>query len=775
MDAKNTLSPGTMLRQYRLEKVIGQGGFGITYLAYDTELQRNVAIKECYPRDFVSRDGTTVVPTGSDTKIDYDWAVEKFIAEATTLAKFRHPGIVQVLQILKGENNSAYMVLEYIEGQSLDQWLKSLPALPTQAQLEAVIEPMLNALSAVHKAEFTHRDIAPDNIFIRKNGEAVLLDFGAAKLTAAQHSKTMHQIVKNGYSAPEQYYEEGRQGPWTDIYAFSATLYRCLSGSKPVDAMARLDALHNEEPDPLQPLEEMGLEGYEPGFLAAIAAGLSPQARNRPHDVATWQRQLLGTRTDTTRAGPSRPAVSVPGSPPVGAAPAKRRNSGPRGKAGEIAAAPGGDHRRWLVTGAALAVLAAISGGAFWIYERQHDLAEGKAWAAASDLDTPSAYRQFARDFPESRYADATTSALAKLAAPWETTLGDGQAFAVATGTDTVIVAGETGATGELGRQAILYNMSLSGKVRWSKTFGAREDESFRSVGALPGGGIVVAGQSSAGTGGQGQGIVALFSAKGELEWSRQFGGPGTDRLLAVARLSNGNLVAVGSSMRIAGSRSQGWVLTLSARGELISERAFDAPGGGIFRAVAGTPGGGLLLAGNSGEDDTEQAKFWVVKLSSDGSVLFDRTFGGRAMDRINDIAAGADGNFVMVGETRSFGTNTNDGIVVRLTPDNKMPPKPLVHPGEDALKGVAVRDDGTILATGYTNSEPAERMSAWLLQLSADMRRIERQDTGSGSGEVRGQDIALLDDGSFVVAGAARQAGERDDVIWLKRVTQGN
>ena len=213
-----------MLRQYRIDSVIGQGGFGITYLAYDTDLQRRVAVKECYPRDFVAREGTTVVPTGASEKKDFSWALGKFVDEATTLARFKHPGIVQVLQILKDENQSAYIVLEFVDGQSFDQWLKAQPGPPDEASLKQIIAPLMDALEVVHDNNIAHRDIAPDNIYIRKDGTAVLLDFGAAKQTLSQQSRTLNLVVKDGYSAPEQYYAEGRQGPWTDVYAFAATL-----------------------------------------------------------------------------------------------------------------------------------------------------------------------------------------------------------------------------------------------------------------------------------------------------------------------------------------------------------------------------------------------------------------------------------------------------------------------------------------------------------------------------------------------------------------------
>ena len=142
MDNLNSLVLGTRLRQYRIDSILGQGGFGITYLAEDEDLQRKVAIKECYPGMFVSRQGTTVVPTTSEGEADYNWALKKFRDEATTLAKFKHPGIVQVLQIIKDENNTAYMVLEFVEGQSFESWLKGLDQLPNEKQLRALTEPL---------------------------------------------------------------------------------------------------------------------------------------------------------------------------------------------------------------------------------------------------------------------------------------------------------------------------------------------------------------------------------------------------------------------------------------------------------------------------------------------------------------------------------------------------------------------------------------------------------------------------------------------------------
>lgn len=749
-----------MLRQYRAEKVIGQGGFGITYLAYDTELQRNVAIKECYPRDFVARDGTTVVPTSSNNKKDYDWAIDKFMDEATTLAKFRHPGIVQVLQILKGENNSAYMVLEFVEGQSLDQWLKSLPGVPSQTQLEAIVEPMLDALSAVHKASFTHRDIAPDNIYIRKNGEAVLLDFGAAKLTASQYSKTMNLVVKDGYSAPEQYYAEGRQGSWTDIYAFAATLYRCLSGQKPVDAMARLDAINNSEPDPLKPLEDMGIEGYTPEFLAAINSGLSPQVKSRPQDVETWRKQLFAGREPSSRRQPVSPQANTDTPEQETTPPSKTRNKPKSGS-------------RLFAVSAALALVVALGGGAYWFYLQQRAAAEDQAWVTAHALDTERGYERFTTNHPASQHVEDVREALLKLQSPWDIVLDEnlpGQAFAVAANSDMIAVAGTLNKSDKTGQQAVVYNLSLSGHIRWKALFGDRGEASFRAVAMLPDGGLVAAGEAQTTNDGQLQGILVHFSPKGELVWSRQFGGPGLDRLNTIRRLDNGNLVAAGTSMKIRNGTARGWLLNISPKGELIQERTFQVESGGAFTSVAQAPGGGLVLAGATGQSDAALADFWIIKLSSDGSVLFDRKLGGKGRDQINSIAAGENGDFILVGETTSFGTKTNDGIGLYITADNKMPLKPFIRNNEDRLSSVAVGHDGQIYAVGETNSNSNQVIAPWILEISPGLGTITKEIILEGDQTNRAASIALLGDNSLVIAGTSSNATRASENIWVKR-----
>ncbi len=232
-----------------------------------------------------------------DCQSDYRWGLDRFIEEAQTLAKFNHTNIVRVYRYFRA-NNTGYMVLHFEEGQSLKSWLKSLGRAPRQKELDAIVAPLLEALELIHKADFLHRDIAPDNIIIRKDGTPVLIDFGSARGEILAHSKTVSALVKPGYSPYEQYAETSRQqGPWTDIYALGATLYHAVSGKRPTDSPSRMVK------DELIPAREAALSAYRPSFLKAVdhalALGVSIPAPIRSRMAWSFAR----TRAGESRAG----------------------------------------------------------------------------------------------------------------------------------------------------------------------------------------------------------------------------------------------------------------------------------------------------------------------------------------------------------------------------------------------------------------------------------------------------------------------------------------
>ena len=283
----NALPLDSTLLEYRLKSVLGAGGFGITYLGWDSNLEKHVAIKEYLPGDLAMRalDGS-VVPVSTDNEYTYQWGLDRFIQEARTLAKFSHPNIVRVNRFFEA-NGTSYMVMEYEAGESLHQYLRRTPA-PEEVTLKGILMPILDGLQAVHKAGFLHRDIKPSNVFMRENGNPVLLDFGAARMAAGDITKSMTAIVTPGYAPLEQYSTGGNQGPWSDIYGLAAVMYRAVTGENPSDAIRRMKS--DSVPQGLAAARAR----YSERFLKAVEWGMTVDEGLRPQSVAEWREVLSG-------------------------------------------------------------------------------------------------------------------------------------------------------------------------------------------------------------------------------------------------------------------------------------------------------------------------------------------------------------------------------------------------------------------------------------------------------------------------------------------------
>ena len=301
---RNALPAGYRLENFRCESVLGHGGFGITYRAVDEDLQQVVAIKEYLPREVALRDRDfTVVPVSESDRETLEWGLERFLDEARTLARFRHPNIVGVRRFLRA-NGTAYLVMDYCEGESLESMLAQEGTLAPE-RLEAMLKPLLDTLEMLHDAGVTHRDIKPGNIYLREDGSPVLLDFGAARQALAQHSRSVTAMATPGYAAFEQYSTKGKQGPWTDIYGLGATLYRCVTGQRPPDASDRMLE------DDLIPATEGAKGCYSLSLLERIDAALSLKPTDRPQGIRAWR---IGTTpiadksiTDDSRARTASP------------------------------------------------------------------------------------------------------------------------------------------------------------------------------------------------------------------------------------------------------------------------------------------------------------------------------------------------------------------------------------------------------------------------------------------------------------------------------------
>ena len=289
---RNSLQPGYKLHWYHIIKILGQGGFGITYLAHDTNLDQQVAIKEYLPTDLAVRENNVSVhPVSEDHSESYQWGLERFISEARTLAKFKHHNIVRVLSVFT-ENNTAYMVMEYEHGEPMDALLKNRKTIEEE-KLKSILMPMLDGLEAVHKTGFIHRDIKPPNIYIRTDGSPVLLDFGSARQSLGLQTRTLTTMVSPGYAPFEQYTSKSnKQGPWTDIYGLGATLYRAVTGIGPTDAMDRSEALLHTGKDVYIPASKIAHENYSGAFLTAIDHALMFKTDERPQSIDDWRKEL---------------------------------------------------------------------------------------------------------------------------------------------------------------------------------------------------------------------------------------------------------------------------------------------------------------------------------------------------------------------------------------------------------------------------------------------------------------------------------------------------
>lgn len=330
--------------QYKIDTVLGPGGFGVTYLARSLRLDREVAIKEYFPAEFAYRDGSTTIRSSASSSSDFfNQGKRYFIEEARVLGRFRHEHIVRVIGLLE-ENNTAYMILEFEEGQSFKQWLRELGHKPTQDEVDGILEPMLSALDYIHGKGIFHRDIAPDNIIVRPDGKPVLIDFGAARQFARESSHTLGAIVKHGYSPPEQYTVDTRlQGAWSDIYALSATMYHAIMGQAPEEASKR------QLNDTMLPIEEhmdaFNRTLYHPSFLRGLNAGLTLRPKDRPQTVSALrailhegrdigQQRSEPVRTGGRATGPASAGAAGQQSLPVGTV--LQSLSSPAGVAGSV-------------------------------------------------------------------------------------------------------------------------------------------------------------------------------------------------------------------------------------------------------------------------------------------------------------------------------------------------------------------------------------------------------------------------------------------------------
>ena len=325
----DVLPPGTRVDEFEFLEVLGWGGFGVTYLGRDARNRIDVAIKEYMPIHFAAREADGYVYPATDEDVeDYEWGMAEFLKEARMLVAFNHPNIVPVRKFFKG-HGTAYFAMDCLEGQTLFALFQVKRTLG-EDRLRELLMRILSGLDEVHSADYLHCDIKPGNIMLRRDGTPVLIDFGAAQAATAAHG-SIAPVVTKGYSPVEQYGGAREDyGPWTDIYALGAVLYRGMTGTVPCDARCRLGG------DPLVPVSRGAKRRYSKELTDAVDWALTVNAKERPHSIGEWSEALEGRQASSEHSD-----ISVP----------------PRRERRPSSARPP-TWRRWFIAVAAMAAMA---------------------------------------------------------------------------------------------------------------------------------------------------------------------------------------------------------------------------------------------------------------------------------------------------------------------------------------------------------------------------------------------------------------------------------
>jgi len=341
------LRPRTVLNgRYLLGGALGEGGFGITYIGWDLNLDVKVAVKEYYPTGHVTRENTVTSTIQPYTGTHGDYFLrgrERFVDEAKRMAKLRSlPGIVAVNDFFI-ENATAYISMEYVDGQTLKDYLDKMGGTLPAGHVFELMRPVMLSLAEVHKAGIIHRDISPDNIIVSGGGQMKLLDFGAARDFADSGNKSLSVMLKLGFAPEEQYRSKGEQGPWTDVYALAATIYKCISGVTPEESVERLHA------DGVKPPSLLGA-AIDRSREASLMKGMAVLRKDRYQNVPEFYEALYGRQTVEL------PSLPMPAAPPA-YAPGQIR-----------AGAPSHDNRRRRLPAGGIIAAAAVSIGIFILF-----------------------------------------------------------------------------------------------------------------------------------------------------------------------------------------------------------------------------------------------------------------------------------------------------------------------------------------------------------------------------------------------------------------------
>jgi len=394
------LPPGTRIDTLRIDRVLGQGAFGITYLVTDTVLASPFALKEFLPEGLVSRSADLRLTARDEASAElFAAGLQYFLAEGRTVARLNHPNITKVFRCFEA-NGTAYLLMPFYQGEALHTLLRRGGTF-TEEEALALSRPLLDALDYIHRNGVIHQDIKPANIYITENGDPLLLDFGAAGQRLHATASTRRRLGSEGYAAIEQSEPDGRLGPWTDIYGLAATLYRCVSGQLPVAASQRLSALSEAEADPLEPLGQLLRGRRFDQVVRAVEQGLRLHPGDRPQSVAEWRPAFAEPLSHAAREGREWLPLTLLGVFAILLASAviylftadRWVREAAEAPATEEAVRPGGE------TG----------------HTQPATPEETARWQAALEADTAYGYRLFLDDYPDSIHQDQAELHLERL------------------------------------------------------------------------------------------------------------------------------------------------------------------------------------------------------------------------------------------------------------------------------------------------------------------------------------------------------------------------
>jgi len=393
--SENCLPVGTRLSDFEITGVLGEGGFGIVYLAYDHALQRTVAIKEYMPGALAMRAaGGGIALRAERHQETFRLGLKSFINEARLLARFDHPALVKVYRFWE-QNDTAYTAMQFYEGRTIKDIVTHSPELIDEAWCRKVLDQIMQALETLYTMRILHRDVSPDNIIVQANGDAVLLDFGSARQIIGDVTSGLTVILKPGYAPVEQYAGDAsfEQGPFTDVYALSAVMYFAITKTAPPASIGRMIS------DPLVPLMVHAPAGYSGSLLAAVDTGLAVMPQYRPQTMDEF-RSLLGIASSSTARAAIAPRAVLPASVPPSAPPSAPSAASASASAGSAVppaapvpaqAAVPAPNRRYVVAAGAAGLLALAAAGLYVVMPGQPEPRPATAPVAAGTSVAPVA------------------------------------------------------------------------------------------------------------------------------------------------------------------------------------------------------------------------------------------------------------------------------------------------------------------------------------------------------------------------------------------------